>query len=128
MKFLVDNNLSPTFARLLTEAGHDTVHVRDYGMTATSDDQVLSRAKAEDRVLVSADTDFGALLAASGAARPSVPLVRRLVGRRATDMAAIILANLDQIADDLSRGAVVVIGDNSLRIRPLPILPHVGSA
>ncbi len=39
-------------------------------------------------------------------------LIRRLAGRRAAEQPAIILANLDQIAEDLTAGAVVVIGDD----------------
>jgi predicted nuclease of predicted toxin-antitoxin system len=75
-------------------------------------------------VLISADTDFGSLLASSGAAQPSVILVRRISDRRAEQMTAIILANLDGIADDLTNGAVVVIGEDWVRVRPLPILPR----
>jgi hypothetical protein len=48
-------------------------------------------------------------------------LVRRVVGRRAEALAGLLLANLPPIADDLDHGCIVVIGDDSLRIRPLPI-------
>jgi predicted nuclease of predicted toxin-antitoxin system len=93
-------------------------------LAAATDEVVLDRARAETRVLVSADTDFGALLAASGASDPSVLLVRRVVGRRVDAMLEIILANLETVADDLTNGAVVVIGNDQLRIRSLPILPR----
>ena len=57
MKFLIDNALSPEVARLLSDAGHDAVHVRDYGLQAASDLLLLELAEQEDRMLVSADTD-----------------------------------------------------------------------
>jgi predicted nuclease of predicted toxin-antitoxin system len=76
---------------------------------------------AENRVLVSADTDFGGLLARSGAASPSVLLIRRLAGRRAAEQSVIIRATLDQVAEDLSTGAIVVLSDEWVRIRPLPL-------
>ena len=82
---------------------------------------VLQRAQVDERVLVSADTDFGGLLSRSRASGPSVLLIRRLAGRRAAEQSAIILANLDQIAEDLTAGAVVVIGDDRIRIRRLPM-------
>ena len=121
MKFLIDNNLSPLLAESLTAQGHDAIHLRDLGMQAATDEVVLARAAAESRVLVSADTDFGGLLARSKAARPSVLLIRRLAGRRAAEQSAIIRANLDQVTDDLSTGAIVVLSDEWVRIRPLPL-------
>jgi predicted nuclease of predicted toxin-antitoxin system len=122
MRFLIDNNLSPVLADRLNAAGHDAVHVRDYGLHAATDQVVLARARGDNRVLISADTDFGTLLAREGADRPSILLIRRLSGRRATEQATIILANLDVVANDLDGGAVVVLTDEWVRVRRLPIL------
>ncbi len=124
MRFLVDNNLSPTLADLLESSGHQAVHVRKYGLQAATDAVVLQRARDEGRTLISADTDFGALLARERATSPSVILLRSSTGRRAADVAPLILANLDAVADDLHAGAIVVIGDDRLRVRRLPILPR----
>lgn len=122
MKFLIDNNLSPLLADALKAAGYDAVHVRDIGMQAAPDETVLERARADGQVLISAaDTDFGGLLARSRASNPSVILIRRLVGRRAAEQASIILANLDQVAEDLTAGAVVVLHEDLLRVRRLPM-------
>ncbi|BCJ58385.1 DUF5615 family PIN-like protein [Micromonospora endophytica] len=122
MRFLIDNNLSPAVAAGLRNQGHDAEHLRDYGLAAAPDEIVLDRARQEQRVLISADTDFGTLLASSGASEPSVLLVRRISGRRAAQIVAILVANLAAVADDLASGAIVVVGEDWLRVRPLPIL------
>lgn len=121
MKFLLDENLSPRIAEILAEVGHDAVHMRDIALRSSPDEQVLEAAREAGRVIISVDTDFGDLLAASNAADPSVLL--RQGQRRAQEIAALIVVDLDAVAEDLESGAVVVADDDRIRIRSLPFRP-----
>lgn len=72
MRFLIDNALSPLLADALRVSGFDALRVKEIGLQAAEDPVVFAKAMEEDRILVSADTDFGTLLALWQHSRPSV--------------------------------------------------------
>jgi predicted nuclease of predicted toxin-antitoxin system len=120
MNFLVDNALSPILATFLQQAGHDAVHVRAIDLQRADDEVVFERAASEDRVLVSADTDFGTLLATFGA-QASVIQFRGRGSRQPDALARTIVSNLPQLSDALESGSIVTFEPSRVRVRSLPI-------
>ena len=97
------------------------MHTGDVDLATAEDIEILRVARNESRVIVSADTDFGTLLAAQRATGPSFLLIRLRSPRRAIELAGLLLANLDAVANDLDDGAIVVVEDERIRVRRLPI-------
>ena len=122
MRFLVDNALSPALATLLEQAGHDALHVRALQLHRSDDETIFDRAAAEDRIIVSADTDFGTLLATRSTQKPSVIQFRGERQRAKPDaLARAMLSNLPPLVDALNSGSIVTFEPSRVRVRALPI-------
>jgi predicted nuclease of predicted toxin-antitoxin system len=121
VRLLLDANLSPEVAQLLKEAEHDAIHVSEIGLLSAPDPEIMEAAAQEVRVLLTADADFGALLALGSRATPSVVLLRSADHMRPVEQAGLLAANLPLIAEDLEKGAIVSLTRDRLRVRELPI-------
>jgi len=101
-------------------AGHDAVHVRDLGKEAAADHEIFAVAENESRTLISADTDFGSLLAAREESKISVILFRRGPRTPARQL-QILLLNLARIEDFILQGSIIIIEQSRIRVRQLPV-------
>jgi len=120
MRFLIDNALSPRIAEGLRHSGHDALHVRDCDMQSASDIEILQLAATQNRVLVSADTDFNTLLALWHEKKPSVILLR-YPRKKPESQIKLLLTILPSVEKELKQGSIVVIEETRIRVRSLPI-------
>jgi predicted nuclease of predicted toxin-antitoxin system len=117
VRFLVDANLSPRVAEWLRCRGHDAAHVFERGLAQARDGAIFERAAAERRILLTADLDFGQILARS---RGSVSTVIFRIGISSTPGVIARLGKvLEEAAEALESGAVVIVGRAGLRVRRL---------
>ncbi|MCA4894661.1 MAG: DUF5615 family PIN-like protein [Cytophagales bacterium] len=123
MRFLVDNAISAIVAKGLQNVGHDAIHVREYGLQAAEDWVLFERAEKEKRIIISADTDFAFLLASRKTNSPSVILFRKGAERNPLLQIDLLLLNLtDSICIQLEMGCILIIEQERIRIRTLPLL------
>ena len=120
MKLLVDTNLSPRWIGFLGEAGLDAVHWSAVGRVDAPDAEIMAHAAAYDRVVLTHDLDFGAILAAMGGTRRSVIQIR------ADDVSsdaigAQVVAAIRQLEAELDAGALVTVEPTRARMRVLPL-------
>jgi len=62
MKCKLDENLGDLGRDLLTASGHDVSTVAMQGLSGSADDTLYQACRAEDRVLITLDRDFGEIL------------------------------------------------------------------
>jgi len=114
--------LPPTLARWLVEQGHDAVHASEIEMSHAADAQILDRAVAEDRIIVTADLDYPRLLSLYQSPEPSLILFRGGAWTEAQIRERLI--HLFGLLDEAAfRNALYVISRTSIRRRTLPIDP-----
>ncbi len=119
MRFLVDANLSPRVAEWLRDQGHDAVHVFEIGLNEAGDHRILEEAVSRRQILLTVDLDFGEIVARSSGGA-SVLILRLRSAATATVVRRLEVA-LAQAAAALDAGAVVIVGEGSLRVRRLPL-------
>jgi predicted nuclease of predicted toxin-antitoxin system len=121
MKLLLDQGLPRSSVFHLRAAGMDAVHVGERALATAPDSVILGTARQEQRIVVTLDADFHALLVLSGAAGPSVIRVR-IEGLQAGPLAGVLVDVLKLCKDDLSHGAMVSVTEHGVRVRRLPLL------
>ncbi len=120
MKLLLDMGLAPRLAKALCAAGHTASHLEDEGLVRLQDPAILAKARAEGAILLTHDLDFSDLLAASGERLPSVVLFR-LKSMRPENVELHAKWVLGTYTEQLSRGAIVTVTEQRVRVRSLPL-------
>jgi predicted nuclease of predicted toxin-antitoxin system len=121
MKFLVDLALSPKTVKVLRDSGYEAVRVNEVGMARSKDREIVAYAEKSGLVVLTADLDFGDILAHTRNRKPSV-IIFRLKNPSPDHVTVLLLEALPRIKESLDMGAIVVIEDSRIRIRALPVL------
>ncbi len=120
MRLLPDQGVPRKAADTLRAWGHDCVHVSEVGMHAATDEQIVELGYREDRVIITLDADFHALIAVRGLHKPSVIRLRH-EGCRAELVVSLLQPVLFRYRERLERGCLISIRDQGTSVRSLPI-------
>ena len=116
MRFLLDVHIATSIARALSNKGHDVIRAA-LAHSDWADDRLLALAVAEERVLVTQDSDFSDLIFARSAPPPPAILYLQCAPQDQPKMAGRVIETLET---DRVDGHIVVIRPASTRYRPLP--------
>lgn len=115
-KLLLDENFPAPAARLLRDAGLDVVFVRE-DCPGCADEEVLARAVAEQRWIITFDLDFGDLVFQRRLPAPPAIVLLREPHYRPEDPADWVLALLAE--PEVYVGRLVVFSCDKVRTRAL---------
>jgi predicted nuclease of predicted toxin-antitoxin system len=120
MRILLDMNLSPAWVQFFNAAGIESVHWTDVGAASAEDHEIMTWAREHAFVLMTADLDFSAILAATSQSGPSVIQVRAdLLTPDA--LGAVVVDAFKKAETDLRAGAIISVDRARMRIRILPL-------
>jgi predicted nuclease of predicted toxin-antitoxin system len=120
MRFLIDMNLSPRWCGILQAEGWDTVHWSQVGLASAPDHELMQWAVGDQRVVLTHDLDFGAMLAATKATGPSVVQVRTQ-DVRPDCLAPLLIPILRLFESELEAGVLLIVDEAKSRVRVLPL-------
>jgi predicted nuclease of predicted toxin-antitoxin system len=113
MRFLVDECTGPAVARWLCDQGHDVFSVYDQAR-GMSDDAVLKKAFDKDRLLITNDKDFGAMIFRERRPHKGIILLRLADARASRKIET--LRRLSTFEARELAGQFVVASENQIRI------------
>jgi predicted nuclease of predicted toxin-antitoxin system len=120
LRFLADLNISPLTIEALRQESWDIVRSSHWLPANASDEEILSLARRENRVVVTHDLDFSALVALSGMGLPSL-ITLRLSTSEPEIVTQKLLETAPLLTEMLREGCAVTIEDGAVRVRKLPI-------
>ncbi len=113
MKFLLDVPVGREIAEWLLEQGHDVSEVRLIDPTL-GDLAILRLARAQNRIVITTDKDFGELAVRQGEAHCGIV---RLPDVRMSERKAMLSTLISHYREALEKGAIITLTGTRIRIR-----------
>lgn len=104
----------------LAALGYDIFRISERGMSRAKDSEIVTLAIIENRSIITMDLDFAAIIAKSGEQFPSA-IIFRLDDETPENINHLLDRILPSISSELEIGAIVIIEQDRIRIRRLPI-------
>jgi predicted nuclease of predicted toxin-antitoxin system len=108
-------------ANWLNGAGHNAIHLSEEGLHTLEDYLIVEKAAMENRIILTADMDFGQILAFTRS--DSVSIIQfRLFNLAPPNIISKLELALDKFANHLGAGsAIITIHENKIRFKKLPL-------
>ncbi|RQW78759.1 MAG: hypothetical protein EHM14_11020 [Methanothrix sp.] len=116
-KFLIDANMPRSSADVIRAFGYDVEDVREIGMRAAKDQEIIHYALETKRIIITRDTDFGEVLRYPS--HPGAIIFRLPYSYTSRDIAKTIEEFLKSIKLAELSNAIIIVELGRYRRRPL---------
>ena len=120
LEFLANMNISPITVEKLRGLGWNIIRVSEIMDRGSKDVKILDYAKEHNKVLITQDLDFSALLVAKRYEKPSV-ISLRFDNAEPNFIADRMVEIVKEFEKELEEGIVLSVDETSARYRNLPI-------
>jgi predicted nuclease of predicted toxin-antitoxin system len=113
--------ISYQVAQWLNNIGHDAVHLSNEGLHTLEDYLIVEKAIKETRIILTADMDFGQILAFTKSSLVSV-VQFRLFDLSPDNLISKLDIVFDKFSDEMSTDTVIItVQENKMRLKKLPL-------
>ncbi|MDW8034581.1 MAG: DUF5615 family PIN-like protein [Nitrososphaerota archaeon] len=112
--------ISPKTVEFLRSLGYETSRASELGLSTSTDQEIIDYAAKNSMVLITMDLDMGRIIALIGERKPSVILLR-LRKPTVENVNKKLSYALNKTIDKLEKGVIVVLEEQRIRIRELPL-------
>ncbi|MEO6978752.1 MAG: DUF5615 family PIN-like protein, partial [Mucilaginibacter sp.] len=103
--------------------GHNAIHISENNLHKLSDNLIIEKATTENRVILTADMDFGQLLALDSYGKVSI-VQFRVSNFKSDYLISKLELVFEQFKGQLTDTFIITVEDSRIRFRLLPILPR----
>ena len=113
--------ISYQVAQWLNNIGHDAIHLSNEGLHTLDDHLIVDKAISENRIILTADMDFGQILAFTKSSLVSV-IQFRLFDLSPANIISKLNIVFDNFTEEMAADPVIItIQQNKMRIKKLPL-------
>lgn len=120
MRIIADVHIRPITVQHLNTLEHEVIRSNEILPDEAPDREIIERALATGRAILTQDLDFSEIIALSGTTLPSL-ITLRLADASVGNVNRILEIVLPDLEEHVTAGVAATVTDRGVRIRQLPI-------
>lgn len=117
LKFVIDEDMPRSTARVLKAKGYEVLDVRDFGLRGESDDEIYKFAQKEKAVILTGDLGFGNLLHFPVGSHSGIVIAHFPNEVSTSELNNQIIKTFETLTEIDFKGNLIIIEPGKVRIR-----------